>query len=482
MGKTTGFLEIQRKKWPARSVAERVRDWKEVYLAYPDEDLKKQAARCMDCGVPFCHQGCPLGNIIPDWNDLVYRNRWQDAIERLHATNNFPEWTGRLCPAPCEGSCVLGINDDPVTIKAVELAIVEHAFDQGWVVPQPPAVRTGKKVAVVGSGPAGLAAAEQLNRVGHAVIVFERADRIGGLLRYGIPEFKMEKRVLDRRLRLMEKEGVVFQTGAHVGVNVPVADLRREFDAIVLAGGAAQPRDLPVPGRELGGIHFAMEYLTLQNRRCEGDVVPDEAFITATGKRVVIIGGGDTGADCLGTAHRQGARSIHQFELLPRPPEERAPDNPWPQWPNVFRVSGAHEEGGERIYSISTQRFVGDGKGCVKQLHAMQVEMVREGGRLDFKPVPGSEFTLDVDLVLLAMGFLGPERPGMLIDLGVTLTERGNVWRDEHWMTSVPGVFACGDMQRGQSLIVWAIAEGRSAARGVDVFLMGRSDLPAPLP
>ncbi len=482
MGKTTGFLEITRKKWPARPVAERLRDWKEVYLAYPDEDLKKQAARCMDCGVPFCHQSCPLGNLIPDWNDLVYRNRWRDAIERLHATNNFPEWTGRLCPAPCEGSCVLGINDDPVTIKAVELAVIEHAFDQGWVAPQPPAVRTGKKVAVVGSGPAGLAAAEQLNRAGHAVIVFERADRIGGLLRYGIPEFKMEKRFLDRRLRLMEKEGVVFQTNAHVGVTVPVADLRDQFDAIVLAGGAVAPRDLPVPGRELAGIHFAMEYLTLQNRRCEGDTIPDAEFITAKGKRVVIIGGGDTGADCLGTVHRQGARSVHQFELLPRPPEERALDNPWPQWPNVFRVSGAHEEGGERIYSISTQRFAGDGKGRVKQLHAVQVEMVREGGRLDFKPVSGSEFTLDCDLVLLAMGFVGPERAGMLTDLGVKLTERGNVWRDANWMTSVPGVFACGDMQRGQSLIVWAIAEGRSAARGADRYLMGKSVLPAPLP
>jgi len=482
VGKTTGFLEITRKKSPSRPVEERVRDWKEVSLASPDEDLRKQAARCMDCGVPFCHQGCPLGNIIPDWNDLVYKDRWRDAIERLHATNNFPEWTGRLCPAPCEGSCVLGINDDPVTIKAVELAIVEHAFDQGWVAPQPPAVRTGKKVAVVGSGPAGLAVAEQLNRAGHAVIVFERADRIGGLLRYGIPEFKMEKRVLDRRLRLLEKEGVVFQTNAHVGVTVPVADLRRDFDAIVLAGGADQPRDLPVPGRELKGIHFAMEYLTLQNRRCEGDTIPDAEFITAKGKRIVIIGGGDTGADCLGTAHRQGARSIHQFELLPRPPETRAPDNPWPQWPNVFRVSGAHEEGGERIYSISTQRFVGDAAGRVRQLHAVRVEMVREGGRLDFTPVPGTEFTLDCDLVLLAMGFLGPERAGLLGDLGVRLTERGNVWRDANWMASVPGVFACGDMQRGQSLIVWAIAEGRAAARGVDLYLMGASDLPAPLP
>jgi glutamate synthase (NADPH/NADH) small chain len=480
VGKTTGFLEIQRKKWPTRPVAERVRDWKEVYLPYPDAELQKQGARCMDCGVPFCHQGCPLGNLIPDWNDLVYKDHWRDAIERLHATNNFPEFTGRLCPAPCEGSCVLGINDDPVTIKAVEVSIIEHAFERGWVTPETPATRTGKKVAVVGSGPAGLAAAEQLNRAGHAVIVFERADRVGGLLRYGIPEFKMEKRFLDRRLELMEKQGVVFQTNAHVGVNVPVADLRRDFDAIVLAGGACAPRDLPIPGRELGGIHFAMDYLTLQNKRCEGDTISDAAFISAQGKRVVIIGGGDTGADCLGTVHRQGAVSVHQFELLPRPPDTRAPDNPWPQWPNVFRVSSAHEEGGERVYAVSTQRFLGDG-GHVKRLEAVKVDMLRERGRVEFRPVPGSEFTLDVELVLLAMGFVGPEKPGMLTDLGVKLTERGNVWRDAGWMTSVPGVFACGDMQRGQSLIVWAIAEGRSAARGVDAYLMGRSDLPAPL-
>ncbi|PYN75200.1 MAG: glutamate synthase [Candidatus Rokuibacteriota bacterium] len=481
MGKVTGFLEIKRKKPPARPVAERLRDWKEVYLPYPDEELRKQAARCMDCGIPFCHQGCPLGNIIPDWNDLVYKDRWREALDRLHATNNFPEWTGRLCPAPCEGSCVLGINDDAVTIKGVELAIVEHGFDEGWIGPQSRIARTGKRVAVIGSGPAGLAAAEQLNRVGHAVTVFERDDRIGGLLRYGIPEFKMEKRFLDRRLQLMEKDGVAFRPNSHVGVNVRVAELRREFDALVLAGGACWPRDLQVPGRELRGIHFAMEYLKLQNRRCEGDPIPDENFITARDKRVVIIGGGDTGADCLGTVHRQGAVSVHQFELLPRPPDERAPDNPWPQWPNIFRVSGAHEEGGDRVYAVSTQRFTGDAEGRVRQLQAVKVDMVREGGRIDFKPIAGSEFTLEVDLVLLAMGFLGAERPGMLSDLGVKLTERGNVWRDASWMTSVPGVFACGDMQRGQSLIVWAIAEGRSAARGVDQYLMGKSDLPAPL-
>ena len=480
MGKATGFLEIQRKKWPTRPIAERLRDWKEVYLPFPHEDLRKQGARCMDCGVPFCHQGCPLGNLIPDWNDLVYKDRWRDAIERLHATNNFPEFTGRLCPAPCEGSCVLGINDDAVTIKAIEVAIIDQAFEQGWVHPEAPAVRTGKKVAVVGSGPAGLAAAQQLNRAGHSVIVFERADRVGGLLRYGIPEFKMEKRHLDRRLALMEKEGIVFQTNAHVGVDVPAGDLRRDFDAIVLAGGACAPRDLPIPGRELGGIYFAMDYLTLSNKRCEGDTIADEQFISAAGKRVVIIGGGDTGADCLGTVHRQGAMSVHQFELLPRPPDTRAPDNPWPQWPNIFRVSSAHEEGGERVYSVSTQRFLGEG-GRVKKLDAITVKMVREGGRVEFKPVAGSEFALDADLVLLAMGFVGPEKPGMLSQLGVALTDRGNVARDANWMTSVPGVFTCGDMQRGQSLIVWAIAEGRSCARGIDAYLMGRSDLPAPL-
>jgi len=481
VGKVTGFLEIQRKKWPTRPVEERVRDWKEVYLPFPNDELKKQAARCMDCGIPFCHQGCPLGNIIPDWNDLVYKDRWRDAIDRLHATNNFPEWTGRLCPAPCEGSCVLGINDDAVTIKAVEETIIERAFEEAWVGPEPPTKRTGKRVAVVGSGPAGLACAQQLNRAGHSVIVFERADRIGGLLRYGIPEFKMEKRFVDRRLRIMEKEGVVFQTGAHVGVNLPVADIIRDFDAIVLAGGACHPRDLPVPGRELDGIHLAMDYLTLQNKRCEGDKISDDEFITAKDRRVVIIGGGDTGADCLGTVHRQEARSVHQFELLPRPPDTRAFDNPWPLWPNIFRVSGAHEEGGERVYAVSTQRFLGDASGRVRALEAVKVDMVREGGRLDFRPIAGSEFTLETELVLLAMGFLGAERPGMLQDLGAKITERGNVWRDPHWMTSVPGVFTCGDMQRGQSLIVWAIAEGRSAARGVDLYLMGASDLPAPL-
>jgi glutamate synthase (NADPH) small chain len=481
MGKPTGFIEFKREKQLYRPVEERVRDWQQVMLPWPTETLKRQGARCMDCGVPFCHRGCPLGNIIPDWNDLVYRDRWRDAIERLHATNNFPEFTGTACPAPCEGSCVLEINNDPVTIKAIELAIVEHAFEAGWIRPEPPAARTGKKVAVVGSGPAGLAAAQQLNRAGHWVTVFERADRIGGLLRYGIPEFKLEKRVLDRRLDQLQKEEIQFRANANVGVNVPVEELRREFDAILLAGGATAPRDIMIPGRELRGIHFAMEYLTLQNQRCQGDPISDELFITANGKRVVIIGGGDTGADCMGTAHRQGALSVHQFELLPRPPDTRAAGNPWPQWPVIFRTSSAHEEGGIREFSVSTARFSGE-NGQVTKLHAHRVEMTTENGRVSFKPIPGAEFEMEVDLVLLAMGFLGPERNGLLGELGVKLTERGNVWRDENWMTSVPGVFTAGDMQRGQSLIVWAIAEGRSAARGIDRHLMGYSNLSAPLP
>jgi glutamate synthase (NADPH/NADH) small chain len=482
VGKVTGFIEIHRKKPPTRPIEERIHDWQEVYLPYPESALKDQAARCMDCGIPFCHSGCPLGNLIPDWNDLVYRDRWRAAIDRLHATNNFPEFTGRLCPAPCEGACVLGINNDPVTIKAVEVAIIDRAFDEGWVTPNPPETRTGKRVAVVGSGPAGLAAAGQLNRAGHWVTVFERADRIGGLLRYGIPEFKMEKRFLDRRLRVLSEEGITFRTGVNVGVDVPADALRAEFDAVVLAGGATWPRDLRVPGRELTGIHFAMDYLTLQNRRSEGDSVADDEFITAQDKDVVIIGGGDTGADCLGTAHRQGARSIYQLELLPRPPDDRASTNPWPQWPNIFRVSPAHEEGGERLYSIATHQFSGDENGRVAALHATKVEMVSQGGRIEFKPIAESKFEIKTNLVLLAMGFLGPEKNGLLDGLGVRMTERGNVWRDGQWMTSVPGVFTAGDMQRGQSLIVWAIAEGRSCARGVDEFLMGRSELPAPLP
>jgi len=477
MGKVTGFLEIQREKQPYRPVTERLHDWNQVMLPLAKCVLQLQGARCMDCGIPFCHQGCPLGNVIPDWNDLVYRDRWQDAYERLSATNNFPEFTGTLCPAPCEGSCVLGINADPVTIRAIELAIIDRAFASGWVKPEPPVTRTGKRVAVVGSGPAGLAAAQQLNRAGHAVTVFERADRIGGLLRYGIPEFKLEKRVLDRRLDVLRKEGIKFQVNAHVGVNLPPEKLRREFDAILLAGGAAAPRDLTVPGRELQGIHFAMEYLPLQNRRCLGDEMPEERFISADGKRTVIIGGGDTGADCLGTVHRQGARSVHQFELLPQPPLTRGTTNPWPLWPVVLRTTSAHEEGGTRDYCIATKRFSGH-NGHVEKLHAVRVEFAATAnGKPQMRELPGSEFELDVDLVLLAMGFLGPEKDGMLSQLGVSLSERGTVATDESAMTNIPGVFAAGDMARGQSLIVWAIAEGRKAARGVDRYLMGSTHL-----
>lgn len=483
MGKPTGFLEIHRAKQPYRDVGERLRDWNQVMAGWPESVLRAQASRCMDCGIPFCHQGCPLGNLIPDWNDLVYRDLWRDAIDRLHATNNFPEFTGTLCPAPCEGSCVLGINDAPVTIKAVELAIIDKAFAAGWVVPMPPAAETGKQVAVIGSGPAGLACAQQLRRAGHAVTVYERDDRPGGLLRYGIPEFKLEKRVLDRRLDQMRHEGVEFETGVHVGRDLPAAGLRERYDAVVLAGGACEARDLRVPGRELRGIHLAMDFLPLSNRRCEGDTVQPDRVIDAAGKHVIIIGGGDTGADCLGTVHRQGAASVHQLEILPRPPDARGDDNPWPQWPLVFRVASAHEEGGERLYSVSTRRFIGDATGHVRAVELVQVEQRRgPDGRAVLAEVEGTGFELPCDLALLALGFIGPEKQGLLEEFGVKLTDRGNVWRDAQWMTSVPGVFTAGDMQRGQSLIVWAIAEGRSAARGIDAWLMGRSDLPAPLP
>jgi glutamate synthase (NADPH/NADH) small chain len=475
MGNVNGFLQIKRAKARTRPVPVRIRDWHDVYLPMAEQDVRDQGARCMDCGIPFCHQGCPLGNQIPDWNDLVYRQRWRAASDRLHSTNNFPDFTGRLCPAPCEGSCVLGINDDPVTIKGIELAIVDRAFQEGWIQPVPPSIRTGRKVAVVGSGPAGLAAADQLNRAGHLVTVFEKSDRIGGLLRYGIPEFKLEKHVLNRRLSIMEQEGVVFRAGVDVGRDLPASSLRGEYDAVVLCGGAGWPRDLTVPGRELAGIHFAVDYLTQQNRRCEGDEVPEAELITAEGKRVVIIGGGDTGADCLGTAHRQGARSIHQFELLPRPPEARDADNPWPQWPRIFRSSAAHDEGGERLFSISTERFVDDGQGRVRALETIGVDVSRSG----IARIPGTERAIEADLVLLAMGFMGPERGGLIEELGLRLTDRGNVWRDERWMTSEDGVFAAGDMQRGQSLIVWAIADGRNAAAAVDAYLMGESALPA---
>ena len=478
MAKPTGFLEFGREGPTRRAVPERVHDWLEVYEEFPPQKLKDQAARCMDCGIPFCHQGCPLGNIIPDWNDLVYRGKWRDAIDRLHATNNFPEFTGRLCPAPCEAACVLGINSDPVTIKQVELTIIERAWDEGWIVPEPPAKRTGKSVAVIGSGPAGLAVAQQLARAGHAVTVFERDNRVGGLLRYGIPDFKMEKRYLDRRLAQMEAEGVVFQVSANVGVDFAASRLRDDFDAICLSGGATWARNLEVPGRELKGVYYAMEYLPLQNKRNAGDEIPDETFISAKDKHVIILGGGDTGADCLGTAHRHGAASVKQYELLPRPPGDRDKDaNPWPTWPVIYRTSAAHEEGGDRDYSILTKYLSGE-NGVLKTLHGVHVEFVNENGRQLMKEVPGSEFEEPVDLLLLAMGFLGPEKPGMLEQLGVELDARGNVKGDENKMTSVPGVFTAGDMTRGQSLIVWAIAEGRAAARGIDKYLMGETALP----
>ncbi|BBZ30933.1 dihydropyrimidine dehydrogenase subunit A [Mycolicibacterium madagascariense] len=480
MADPRGFLKYTHRETPQRRpVPLRLRDWNEVYEDFSHDALRDQAARCMDCGIPFCHNGCPLGNLIPEWNDLVFKDRWRESIERLHATNNFPEFTGRLCPAPCEASCVLGINQDPVTIKQVEVEIIDNAFDNGWVVPLPPDRLTGKKVAVVGSGPAGLAAAQQLTRAGHTVTVFERADRIGGLLRYGIPEFKMEKRHIDRRLEQMRAEGTHFRAGVNVGVDVTAAQLRLNYDAVVLCGGATAFRDLPIPGRELAGIHQAMEYLPWANRVQQGDDVlgdDGEPPITAKGKRVVIIGGGDTGADCLGTAHRQGAVSVHQFEIMPRPPEERADSTPWPTYPLMYRVASAHEEGGERVFSVNTEEFVGS-NGHVERLKVHEVEM--QNGK--FVKVEGSDFDLDADLVLLAMGFVGPEKPGLLTDLSVELTDRGNVARNKDFQSSVPGVFVAGDMGRGQSLIVWAIAEGRAAAAGVDRYLMGQTALPAPI-
>ncbi|HEY8457989.1 MAG TPA: glutamate synthase subunit beta [Actinopolymorphaceae bacterium] len=485
MADPKGFLTTPREIAHRRPVGERLRDWREVY---PGKGIghallpiiTKQAGRCMDCGIPFCHEGCPLGNLIPEWNDLVWRGDWRAAIERLHATNNFPEFTGRLCPAPCESACVLAIDEKTtsgaVTIKNVEVSIIDRAFDEGLVVPQPPEWLTGRTVAVVGSGPAGLATAQQLTRAGHTVAVYERADKIGGLLRYGIPEFKMEKRVLDRRLDQMAREGTIFRPGVNVGVNVTGQELKARYDAVVLAIGSTIPRDLPVPGRELAGIHQAMEYLPQANRAALGEEVPDQ--ISAAGKHVVIIGGGDTGADCLGTAHRQGAASVVQLEIMPRPSDERPHTQPWPTYPMIFRVSSAHEEGGERRYAVSTQEFLGDDEGRVRALRLVQVRF--ENGR--FEPVPGTEEELPADLVLLAMGFLGPERDGVVEQLGVELDERGNIKRDEAFATTVDGVFVAGDAGRGQSLIVWAIAEGRACAAHVDAWLRGgESVLPSPI-
>jgi len=476
MGKVTGFLEIDREQPSRRKVEDRVKDWLEIYQPFPEEKQKEQSARCMDCGVPFCHTGCPVNNLIPDWNDLVYNNRWETAIRRLHATNNFPEFTGRICPAPCEAACVLGIDQPAVSIKLVERSIIERAWAEGWIHPEVPEQSTGKRVAVVGSGPAGLAAAQQLRRAGHSVTVFEKNDRIGGLLRYGIPNFKLEKHVIDRRLEQMKAEGVKFVTNAHVGVNVSIETLQEDFDAILLSGGSEQPRDLKIPGRELKGVHFAMEFLPQQNRRNEGDTLDAALDILATGKRVVIIGGGDTGADCLGTSLRQKAKSVHQFEIMPKAPDQRAASTPWPLWPLQLRTETSHEEGGIRDWSINSVEFVGDDQGNLKQLRA-----VRVGPPPTFTPVEGSEFTLDVDLVLLAMGFLGPVKNGMIEQLGLKLDQRGNIATDANYKSSVEGVFAAGDMRRGQSLVVWAISEGRKAAAAIDAYLTVNEETATPL-
>jgi len=471
MGKVTGFLEIQREQPTRRKVEDRLKDWLDIYEPFAEKKLCEQGARCMDCGVPFCHTGCPVNNIIPDWNDLVYNGRWESAIRRLHATNNFPEFTGRICPAPCEASCVLAITEPAVSIKQIERGIVERAWQEGWIHPEPPEANTGRRVAVVGGGPSGLAAAQQLRRAGHSVTVYEKNDRIGGLLRYGIPNFKLEKHVIDRRLEQMSAEGVTFVTNAHVGVNVSVEALLDEFDAVLLAGGSERPRNLNIPGRELKGIHFAMEFLPQQNHRCQGDVVDESIAIHAEGKRVIILGGGDTGADCLGTSLRQGAKSVHQFEIMPKPPGSRADSTPWPMWPLQLRTETSHEEGGIRDWGINSIKFIGDENGRVKQIQA-----VRVGPPPSFTPIAGSEFTLEADLVLLALGFLSPVHAGMIEQLGVKLDGRGNVATDENYATSVEGVFAAGDMRRGQSLVVWAISEGRKAAAAVDRYLTAKEE------
>jgi len=480
MGKVTGFVEFGRENTPHRPPAERVRDWHEVQLDPSPEAVKKQAARCMDCGIPFCNNGCPLGNIIPDWNDLVYRDKWQDALARLHSTNNFPEFTGLVCPAPCEAACVLGINQDPVTIKQVEWEIIRRGWEEGFVVPLRPERRSGRSVAVVGSGPAGLAAAQQLCRVGHSVTVFEKSDRIGGLLRYGIPDFKLEKWLIDRRLDQMREEGVVFQAGVQVGVDLSTAELRRHFDAVLLCMGSEQSRDLPVPGRELAGVHFAMEFLAQSNKRVAGDAIADAEALVATGKHVIVLGGGDTGSDCVGTSHRQGAKSVTSIELLERPPEQRDPSTPWPNWPLMFRSSSSHDEGGTRDFAVMTKRLLGD-NGHVTKLHAVRLRQLPPDlstGRREFEEIAGSDFELPADLVLLAMGFVHPVRAGLVEELSVKLDTRGNVAADtKSFATSEPGVFAAGDCRRGQSLVVWALSEGREAARAVDTYLAGRSRL-----
>ena len=482
MGKTTGFMEWERELPDKRSVADRLADWREVYANWSEDQARSQAGRCMDCGVPFCNSsmGCPLGNLIPDWNDLVYSGDWEAALSELHATNNFPEFTGRVCPAPCEAACTLNINQNPVAIEMIEKSISERGWEEGWIKPEPPSRRSGKKIAVIGSGPAGLAAAQQLNRAGHLVTVFERDEVIGGLLTLGIPHFKLEKTVVSRRVKQMEDEGVEFRTSTWVGRDYLTDQLKADFHAIVLCGGATVPRDLPVPGRELDGVHFAMDYLKQSNRRNQGAEFGPDDTITAEGKNVVILGGGDTGADCLGTSHRQGALETWQYELLPIPPTERDNDtNPWPQWPMTFRTSSAHEEGGIRDYDILTKRLNGE-NGKLKSLTAVRVnwEPVPDGGRPKMVEVPGSEFTVETELILLAMGFLHGEQGGLLSDLGVELDDRGNVATDINFMTSVDGVFAGGDMQRGQSLVVHAIAGGRRTARGVDAWVMGQTSLP----
>jgi len=473
VGRITGFLEFEREEVARRNVSERVKDWHEFELPVIQEQLTRQGARCMDCGIPFCNAGCPLGNLIPDWNDLVYRGAYQAAIESLHSTNNFPEITGRVCPAPCEAACTLGINENPVSIKQIEHSIADRAFDEGWVASLPPRIRTGKKIAVIGSGPAGLAAAQQLNRVGHSVTVFEKSDRVGGLLMYGIPDFKLDKAIVNRRVKLLEQEGVEFRTNIDVGVDLSSDDLLTNFNAVCLAIGSRTPRDLVVPGRELRGIHFAMDFLEQQNRRNSGDSLEESKSILATGKHVVVIGGGDTGSDCIGTSHRQGAQSVTNFEIMPRPPDTRADSTPWPQWPLMMRTSSSHEEGGRREFAVMTDRFSGD-EGHVRKLWAVRIEF-NEG-----RPsrIPGTEFEVEADLVLLAMGFLHPETGGLLDSLGATKDNRGNLKVDRRMMTSVPGVFAAGDCQRGQSLVVWAIADGRRAAREIDVYLTGGSELP----